>query len=83
MNYYMDGSSKMGFHSDQTDILEEGTGVGIISLGATRILRFRSIEDKSITKDFALPSGSFIYMTNEVQELWQHAIPKSEATASF
>ncbi|WP_299767258.1 alpha-ketoglutarate-dependent dioxygenase AlkB [uncultured Dokdonia sp.] len=80
MNYYMDGTSKMGFHSDQTDILEAGTGVGIISLGATRILRFRSIEDKNITKDFSLPSGSFIYMTNEVQAHWQHAIPTSDAT---
>ena len=80
LNYYSDGTSSMGFHSDQTDILEKGTGVGIISLGATRVLRFRNIEDKSITKDFALPSGSFIYMTNELQDLWKHAIPKSDAT---
>ncbi len=29
INYYTDGHSKMGFHSDQTDILEEDTGVVI------------------------------------------------------
>jgi len=79
INYYLDGNSKMGFHSDQTDILYENTGVGILSLGETRILRFRSIENKEEIKDFKLTSGSFIYMTNEIQEKWQHSIPKSNA----
>lgn len=77
INYYLDGRSKMGFHSDQTDILVEGTGVVIVSVGETRTLRFRNIEHPEIIKDFELPSGSLIYMTDEVQELWQHAIPKS------
>ncbi len=36
INYYSDGNSKMGFHSDQTDVLADDTGVVIISLGATR-----------------------------------------------
>jgi alkylated DNA repair dioxygenase AlkB len=78
INYYLDGKSKMGFHSDQTDILAENTGVAIISLGEIRTLRFRNIADKNTLKDFELTSGSFIYMTNTVQEKWQHAIPKSD-----
>ena len=77
INYYLDGNSKMGFHADQTDILVEKTGVVIISLGATRTLRFRNIADKSIQVDYPLPSGSLIYMTDTVQEYWHHAIPKS------
>lgn len=77
INYYLDGKSRMGFHSDQTDILFKDTGVGIISVGETRILRFRNIENPELKKDFQLPSGSFLYMTNEVQDEWQHAIPKS------
>lgn len=77
INFYLDGQSKMGFHSDQTDILSAGTGVAIISLGETRTLRFRNISDRSLIKDYALPSGSLIYMTNEVQDEWQHAIPKA------
>ncbi|MEO1434412.1 MAG: alpha-ketoglutarate-dependent dioxygenase AlkB [Bacteroidota bacterium] len=80
INYYLDGKSKMGFHSDQTDILHEGTGVAIVSLGVTRTLRFRNIQDKSILKDYALPAGSLIYMTNAVQQEWQHAIPRSDTT---
>ena len=80
LNYYHDGSSKMGFHSDRTDIVEEGTGVSIISLGTPRIFRFRNIKDTSITKDYMLPLGSFIHMTNEVQDVWQHGVPKSDTT---
>ena len=78
INYYLDGKSKMGFHSDQTDILSDNTGVAILSVGETRTLRFRNIENKEIKKDFPLPSGSFFYMTNEVQDEWQHSIPKSD-----
>ena len=79
MNYYLDGSSKMGFHSDQTDILEGQTGVVIISIGATRTLRFRNIEDTTKVYNYDLPTGSLFYMTQEVQGKWQHAIPKSSA----
>ncbi|MBQ4820974.1 alpha-ketoglutarate-dependent dioxygenase AlkB [Aquimarina sp. MMG016] len=78
INYYLDGKSKMGFHSDQTDILFEGTGVAIVSIGETRTLRFRKIENKELIRDYALPSGSLIYMKNEIQDVWQHAIPKSD-----
>jgi len=77
INYYLDGKSKMGFHSDQTNILFDGTGVAIVSLGETRILRFRNIENKELIKDYPLESGSLFYMTSELQSEWQHAIPKS------
>lgn len=78
INYYLDGKSKMGFHSDQTDILCPGTGIVIVSVGETRTLRFRNIADQGLTKDYLLPSGSMIYMTQEVQAAWQHAIPASD-----
>lgn len=80
LNYYVDGKSRMGFHSDQTDILYQDTGVVIISLGATRMLCFRNIADQTIRHDYGLPSGSLIYMTQEVQDKWQHAILKNDAT---
>jgi len=79
INFYENGQSKMGYHSDQTDILEGNTGVVIVSLGDTRVLRFRRISDKEDKIDYALPSGSLIYMNQEVQGLWQHAIPKSQS----
>lgn len=70
INYYLDGKSKMGFHSDQTDILYENTGIAIVSLGTERILRFRNITNPDVIMDYLLPSGSLIYMTQEVQSKW-------------
>lgn len=78
INYYLDGKSKMGFHSDQVDILENNTGVAIISLGQPRILRFRKIADKGHLIDFELSSGSLLYMTQAVQSEWEHSIPKAD-----
>ena len=78
INYYENGNSMMGFHSDQIDVLQQGTGVVIISLGETRTLRFRNIQDRSNVVDFNLISGSLIYMSNEIQKIWQHAIIRSD-----
>lgn len=80
INYYPDGQSKMGFHSDQTDILFENTGIAIISLGETRILKFRNIENKEMIMEYELTTGSLIYMTQAIQHIWQHAIPKKNTT---
>ena len=78
INYYLDGRSKMGYHSDQTDILEADTGIAIVSLGETRSLKFRNIANPEQFLTYELPSGSLIYMTQAVQANWQHAIPKSD-----
>lgn len=76
INFYPDGNSTMGFHSDQIDILEEGTGIAIVSLGETRTLRFKRIGIPSDVIDLELPSGSLFYMTQLVQHEWKHALPE-------
>lgn len=78
INFYENGRSTMGWHSDQTDILAQDTGVAIISLGAERILKFRKIGDVETTKEYLLASGSLIYMSQKIQHEWQHSIPKSK-----
>lgn len=78
INYYLDGKSKMGFHSDQTDILENQTGVAIVSIGETRTLMFRNIENPTMFLSYDLVSGNLLYMTQEIQSIWQHSIPKSD-----
>jgi len=75
INLYHDGNSSMGYHSDNTDILEENTGVAIISLGSERILRFKNKSDGS-TVDYNLTHGSLFYMDDTVQNEWLHSIPK-------
>ena len=82
VNYYLDGKSKMGYHSDQTDILETGTGIAIVSLGETRILKFREIANHDSSFSYELEPGSLIYMTQQIQKEWQHAIPASDTENS-
>jgi alkylated DNA repair dioxygenase AlkB len=67
----------MGFHSDQTDILSKNTGIAIISLGETRTLKFRKIDNRSETFEYQLTSGSLVYMSQDFQKIWQHSIPKT------
>jgi alkylated DNA repair dioxygenase AlkB len=77
LNYYENGRSSMGFHSDATHNLAENTGVAIVSLGAERNLTFRSKADVALLRDYLLPHGSLLYMTQLTQDYWTHAIKKT------
>lgn len=80
INLYHDGKSKMGWHSDNIDILVEGTGVVILSVGETREILFKhKTEDKSAS--LILEDGSIFYMADKVQNDWLHSIPANESTA--
>ena len=76
MNYYIDGNSKMGYHSDSAAELQEGTGVVILSLGAARSISYRSKLDKEHKVEYKLKNGALLYMDERVQRKWMHAIPK-------
>jgi alkylated DNA repair dioxygenase AlkB len=60
LNYYPDGDSTMGFHSDSEEEIVLGTGVAIVSLGAERAITFRSKQDRQVEYRYALPSGSLL-----------------------
>ncbi|MBA4192085.1 MAG: alpha-ketoglutarate-dependent dioxygenase AlkB [Planctomycetaceae bacterium] len=79
-NYYPDGGSTMGYHSDAVDELEPGTGIAIVSLGAARAISFRREEDRSEVHELVLESGSLLYMTAIMQSAWRHAVLRSEGT---
>ncbi|MGJ7528898.1 alpha-ketoglutarate-dependent dioxygenase AlkB family protein [Variovorax sp. GB1P17] len=78
LNLYPDGASSMGFHSDDITALVPGTGVAIVSVGATRSIAYRSKTDSSLRFEYPLPHGSLLYMSDAVQQDWLHAIPKAE-----
>jgi alkylated DNA repair dioxygenase AlkB len=77
LNFYPDGRSRMGFHSDATHNLEAETGVAIVSLGDERVLSFRRSTNHADRFDFTLPHGSLMYMTQETQRHWQHAVRRA------
>ncbi|MFJ7142460.1 alpha-ketoglutarate-dependent dioxygenase AlkB family protein [Pseudomonas protegens] len=76
LNFYPDGQSSMGFHSDANEQLVEGTGVVIVSLGHPRSMVFRH-KETGATFDYSLASGSLLHMSDELQKQWLHAIPKA------
>lgn len=78
LNYYLDGASKMGFHSDDISQLAKGTGVAIISLGEVRNMLFKHKQLTNITASYELKNGCLMYMDDDVQNNWLHSIPKSE-----
>jgi len=73
-NYYPDGDSTMGFHSDSTAELEPGSGIVVVSLGAERTMTFRRMDDKTATESYPLHPGSLLWMCLEMQIEWRHAI---------
>jgi len=76
-NFYSDGKSTMGFHSDTISNLDGDTGIVIISLGAERDLTFRNIADYDIRSTCKMTNGSLFYMSQKTQTFWTHAIKKA------
>ena len=74
INYYFENNSKMGFHSDQVDVLYKKTGIAIFSFGSSRIMRFKNKYDTTIIYDILLENNSYFYMTQGIQEEWLHSI---------
>ena len=80
LNFYANGRSSMGFHSDTSEELAPGTGVATLSLGAMRTITYKLKMDREIQYSYSLESGDLLYMSNEVQIDWLHAILKEEET---
>lgn len=76
LNFYESGDSSMGYHSDSTEELSLGTGVAIVSLGTERSITFRSKADSEEKYHYPLKSGSLLYMSQEIQHEWKHAVLK-------
>lgn len=76
LNYYPDGNHYIGFHADQGEEMKTGAGVVILSLGAVRIMMLRRIDKPDAKHCFPLKSGSAIHMKDEIQQTWEHGIPK-------
>ena len=90
LNYYYDGNSHMGWHSDdQKDLLENGE-IASLSLGASRTFRLRHKQYHQATtenkKDFhldvELQHGDLLLMGGTLQKYWKHCVPKAPKKAN-
>lgn len=75
-NWYRDGQDSMGWHSDDEKALGEHPVIASTSFGQERrfSLRHKSSGEK---QSILLKSGSLILMYGELQQNWQHSLPKS------
>jgi alkylated DNA repair dioxygenase AlkB len=76
-NRYRDGRDSVAMHHDHKNEIEPRSPIALLSLGATRTMRLRTIETPRRTFAIALEPGSVLLMAGASQECWEHGIPKT------
>ena len=74
-NYYRHGHDYMGWHSDNEDSLGQQPLIASLSLGADRRFDLRKRGEKSY-RSITLQHGSLLVMSGDLQQHWQHRLPK-------
>ena len=74
VNYYPDGSSKINFHSDDEDDIEDNSFIFTLSFGHSRTIIFRTLERKKHVAKISLKDRSILLFSKASQHLFQHAI---------
>jgi len=76
LNYYRDGNDSVAWHSDRNEQLTEDPIVALASFGATRSMLFRTKAPPRRQLRCDLEPGSLLAMCGDVQDHWEHHIPK-------
>jgi len=76
LNYYRNGMDSMGWHRDNERSLGDQPTIASVSLGATRKFVFRKYLDHTVKSSVYLEHGSLLIMNGNVQQDWEHALPK-------
>lgn len=77
LNLYRDHRDSMGLHADDEPCLGSRPVIASLSLGATRVLRFKHRHDAAIPSlRLALPTASVLVMAGDTQTNWKHALPR-------
>lgn len=74
-NRYETGEHSMGYHQDSYAGLMEKSKIAIVSLGATRTLQFRSLDQRH-RKAQVLEHGSILLMSAVTQQGWKHEVTR-------
>lgn len=76
LNLYRDGKDYMGWHRDNEKELGIEPVIASVSFGATRTFRVRNYASKKENVDIELQPGSLVVMSGDMQEYWEHMLPK-------
>lgn len=80
LNLYRTGQDSMGWHADNEPELGSEPVIASLSLGATRLFRFKPrdpVRTPHPPLSVALTSGSLLLMRGLTQQHWLHALPKT------
>jgi|TARA_B110001469_G_C9548433_1_gene272155 alkylated DNA repair dioxygenase AlkB len=77
VNYYPNGNSSMGYHSDPVEDKWD-TNFVVISFGDIRQFVFRKKDNKDIKYNYELNNGDLIYMFNNCQDKYEHSVRKNK-----
>lgn len=80
LNLYRNGNDSMGWHSDDENIYNSKSPIASLSLGGSRLMKFKKKIKKGLGKKtlkLRLDTGDLIIMKYPTQEMLKHAIPKS------
>ncbi|GGG40571.1 alpha-ketoglutarate-dependent dioxygenase AlkB [Dokdonia pacifica] len=77
INLYRDGKDSNGWHADDEKELGKNPTIASVSLGASRVFKFRDKKAKSSVHSMSLEHGSLLLMKDATQHNWQHQVPKT------
>lgn len=79
LNLYRNGRDSVAPHNDHLYEIVKSHSIGLISLGATRLMTIRSKAKPRRVFDLDLENGSFLLMSYATQINYDHGVPKTKA----
>jgi alkylated DNA repair dioxygenase AlkB len=79
LNKYEHAREHLGWHADDSDVIDDSRPIAVISFGAERELWFRPNSDTFAVEKLLLETGSLCIMHAGMQDTHQHRIPKHHA----
>lgn len=76
-NCYRDGRDAMGWHADDEPQIDASAPIASLSLGAARRFVLRRRDDHTQRYGIELTHGSLLVMAAGMQQVWQHALPRT------
>ena len=80
INKYKNGSEFIKFHQDSTKAFGDNHFIILYSIGESRTMRFKNINNNNDIFDIKLESNSLLIIYPEINNIYQHAILKDDTT---
>lgn len=77
LNRYLNERNQLGWHADNSDIMDDARPIALITFGAERNIQFAPYENKKDITTLKLEHGSLCLMLPGMQDTHVHRIPKA------